>query len=169
MVSDELDPVLQAALQDLTRQVFEKQPREGEALGDPTSRAGAVHLFKHLKYHEYHWNVESVKEWAESHHWPARDARTLGDYAKGVQDGRRYHTQPDPWGRQPSTTGARARSRPEPEADRRAGTPLRRMAASVARARTRTPPIQLISTVVPESAFCARRGLGERQPWRPIS
>jgi hypothetical protein len=99
MVSDELDPVLQAALQDLTRQVFENQPREGEALGDPTSRAGAVHLFKHLKYHGYQWNVESVKEWAEAHHWPARDARTLADYAKGVQDGTRYHTQPDPWGR----------------------------------------------------------------------
>jgi hypothetical protein len=68
------------------------------SLDDPSARAGAVHLFKHLKHHGYTWNPADVHAWALSHGFAASDAEKLAAYAQGVQDGTRYHTQPDPFG-----------------------------------------------------------------------
>lgn len=69
------------------------------SLDDPEARAAAVHLFKHLKHHGYTWNPADVHAWALSHDFAASDAEKLAAYAQGVQDGIRYHTQPDPFGR----------------------------------------------------------------------
>ena len=68
-------------------------------LDDPAARAGAIHLFKHLKHHGYTWNPADVHAWALSHGFTVTDAEKLAAYAQGVQDGIRYHTAPDPFGR----------------------------------------------------------------------
>jgi len=94
-----LDPVVEAALVQLTDFVFRDDPPDGEALDENNSRAGAVHLFKHLKYHGNDWDPESVRVWALHHNWPDADAQALFTYAQGVLDGVRYHTTPDPFGR----------------------------------------------------------------------
>jgi hypothetical protein len=70
-----------------------------QSLDDPGARAGAVHLFKHLKHHGYTWNPADVQSWALGHGFAAADAEKLAAYAQGVQDGTRYHTAPDPFGR----------------------------------------------------------------------
>ena len=96
---ERLDPVVEAALADLTDFVFRNDPREGEALNEHNSQAGAVHLFKHLKYRGHRWGSEAVRVWALNHGWSAPDAEVLADYARGVEQGVRYHTTPDPFGR----------------------------------------------------------------------
>jgi hypothetical protein len=76
------------------------RPEAGQrSLDGPGARAGAVHLFKHLKHHGYTWNPADVHAWALSHGFVASDAEKLAVCAQGVQDGTRYHTQPDPFGR----------------------------------------------------------------------
>ena len=98
-VAERLDPVVEAALDDLTDFVFRYAPQAGEALDEHNSRAGAVHLFQHLKYHGHRLDPDSVELWALEHNWPESDAHALADYACRVQEGVRYHTTPDPFGR----------------------------------------------------------------------
>ena len=98
-MGERLDPVVEAALGDLTDFVFRDAPRAGDALEEHSSRAGAVHLFKHLKHYGHRWDSDSVQAWALEHNWPESDAHTLADYARSVEEGVRYHTTPDPFGR----------------------------------------------------------------------
>ena len=103
-----LDPVVVAALNDLQeftyrrRQLWEmgRGVKREKSLHDPSARAGAIHLFKHLKHHRYHWEPEAVQAWATASGWSAQDAQRLGEYAAGVLAGTRYHTVPDPFGEQ---------------------------------------------------------------------
>ena len=96
---ERLDPVVEAALADLTNFVFRDDPRNGEVLNEHNSRAAAVHLFKHLKHHGHRWGSEPVRVWAWNHGRSAPDAEMLAGYARGVEEGVRYHTTPDPFGR----------------------------------------------------------------------
>jgi hypothetical protein len=98
LVANHLDRVVEAALQDLTTFVYRDRLREAQGLDDPASRAGAIHLFKHLKHHGYAWDDEVVGLWAEAHAWTTADGATLAEYARGVREGVRYHTRPDPFG-----------------------------------------------------------------------
>jgi hypothetical protein len=100
-----LDPVVEQALKHLTAFVFRRRriynlrlERREKSLADPSARAGAIHIFKHLKHHGYHLGPNEIRVWASVHGWSARDAQELGDYAAGVVAGRRYHTLPDPFG-----------------------------------------------------------------------
>lgn len=101
-----LDPVVEAAMKDLTAFVFRRrrvfslrlEDRE-KSLRDRSARAGAIHMFKHLKYHRYTFEPDEVRVWAVNHGWSTRDAHELAEYAEGVLAGTRYHTAPDPFGR----------------------------------------------------------------------
>ena len=42
---------------------------------------------------------DPVQSWALGHGFAATNAEKLAAYAQGVQDGTRYHTDPDPFGR----------------------------------------------------------------------
>jgi hypothetical protein len=100
-----LDPVVVAALENLTSFVFRRRriyslrlEKRSKSLADPGARAGAVHTFKHLKYHGYSFDPGAVAHWAKAHGWTADDADELSNYAAGVLAGTRYHTRPDPFG-----------------------------------------------------------------------
>lgn len=101
-----LDPVVEAAMNDLTSFVYRRrrvyslklEDRE-KSMKDPSARAGAIHMFKHLKHHGYTFQPDDLRGWAMAHGWSARDAQELSEYAGGVLTGTRYHTHPDPFGR----------------------------------------------------------------------
>ena len=69
-------------------------------LKDPSSRAGAIHALKHLKYNNYMFDPHELSQWASSHGWKTVDVTELVSYAAGVLAGQRYHPFPDPFGRQ---------------------------------------------------------------------
>ena len=73
-------------------------PKRERSLRDRTSRAGAIHAFKHLKHHGYRFDPADVRAWATANGWTPEDAQQLGEYATGVLGGERYHTEPDPFG-----------------------------------------------------------------------
>ena len=100
-----LDPVVEQALKHLTAFVFRRRrihnlrlERREKSLADPSARAGAIHIFKHLKHHGYQLRPDEIRAWASLHGWSTHDAQVLGDYAEGIAAGRRYHTLPDPFG-----------------------------------------------------------------------
>jgi len=104
-----LDPVVQAALLDLTDWVYPPlrerirrrlggQGRCERSLKNPSNRAAAIHMCKHLKHHGYNFPPDQLRDWALAHRWRAEDAQQLHDYAQGVLAGTRYHTAPDPFG-----------------------------------------------------------------------
>jgi hypothetical protein len=104
--SEQLDPVVEEALKDLQRFVYRRRriynlrlERRDKSMKDPGARAGAVHIFKHLRHHGYSFPPELVRTWALGHGWKPDDADALSEYAAGVAGGTRYHTQPDPFGR----------------------------------------------------------------------
>jgi hypothetical protein len=89
-----------ADARDVIRAVTHLRVEERErSLSDPGARAGAIHIFKHLKHHGFAWNPEDIHAWAVTHGFTAEDARRLAEYAQGVQAGTRYHAHPDPFGR----------------------------------------------------------------------
>jgi len=101
-----LDAVVVAALENLTSFVFRRRrifslrlEKRSKSMADPGARAGAVHLFKHLKHHGYSFDPVAVALWAEAHGWKVDDADESRNYAAGVLAGTRYHTHPDPFGR----------------------------------------------------------------------
>jgi hypothetical protein len=69
-----------------------------KGLKDPSSRSGAIDVFKNLKYHGYAYEPDEIQAWATAHGWTASDAQELSAYAEGVLAGTRYHTVPDPFG-----------------------------------------------------------------------
>jgi hypothetical protein len=109
--SSELDPVVQAAMTNLTSCVYPPlrermrrlaygQGRWDRSLKNASNRAAAIHTCKHLKHHGYDSPPDQLRDWALAHGWRAEDADELHDYAAGVRAGTRYHTSPDPVGRQ---------------------------------------------------------------------
>jgi len=100
-----LDPVVEQALKHLISYIFRRRgfwgfrfERRDKTLKNPDNRAGAIHIFKHLKHHGHEWDPDLVRAWAIAHTWPQHDADELRVYADGVQSGIRYHTYPDPFG-----------------------------------------------------------------------
>ena len=100
-----LDPVVCAALTELRSWTYHRRriynlrlDRRPKNLTDPSSRSGAIHIFKNLKYHGYSFRPDEVQKWAAANRWRPADARRLADYAEGVLAGRRYHCVPDPFG-----------------------------------------------------------------------
>jgi len=67
-------------------------------LKNPSNRAGTIHVFKHLKFHKYEFQPDQLRDWPLAHGWRSEDAAELRDYAEGVLAGKRYHTDPDPFG-----------------------------------------------------------------------
>jgi hypothetical protein len=104
-----LDPVVHAAMRHLTSWVYpplrqriryftHNNRRWERNLKNSSNRAATIHVFKHLKYHKYSFQPDQLQAWALAHGWKAFDAQELHDYAEGVLAGKRYHTDPDPFG-----------------------------------------------------------------------
>jgi hypothetical protein len=104
-----LNPVVQAAMRNLTSSVYPSlrqrihffthtNQKWERSLKNPSSRAEAIHTFKHLKHHGYDFPPDQLRDWAMTHGWETQDADELCDYAEGVLAGKRYHTDPDPVG-----------------------------------------------------------------------
>lgn len=89
--------MVQEALGQLNDFLFRDGARDDAV--NHTVHTGAVHIFKHLKYHGHSWDPESVREWALAHSWDEADAHALSDIARGIREGVRYHAAPDPFGR----------------------------------------------------------------------
>jgi len=107
--SPALDPVVEAAMTHLTSWVYpplrqrisyftHNNRRRERSLKNPSNRAATVHVFKHLKHHKYPFQPDQLRDWGIAHGWKADDAQELHDYAEGVLTGKRYHTDPDPFG-----------------------------------------------------------------------
>jgi len=103
-----LDPVVAAAMCQLTDWIYHRYhpvhrrlrniPIRFRGLRDPSSRSGAIHILKNLKYHGYMLDPNQLRDWAIEHGWKASDARDLSGYAEGILSGRRYHTVANPFG-----------------------------------------------------------------------
>jgi hypothetical protein len=100
-----LDPIIDAALHELTAWVFRSRriynlrlEKREKSLIDSGARDAAIHVFKHLKHHGYALEPREIRVWAIRHRWPSGEAQLLSDYAAGVEAGVRYHTGADPFG-----------------------------------------------------------------------
>jgi hypothetical protein len=101
-----LDPVVEEGLKDLTAWVYRRRrlirdfgrPKWERSLKNSSCRSAAIHLCKALKSRNYHFRPDELHDWAVAHGWPAEDAEDLREYAKGVLEGERYHTDPNPFG-----------------------------------------------------------------------
>lgn len=103
-----LDPVLEAAMNDLTSLVYDShvtsfmRPRQLTThfhLDGPqgTRRTTCVAMFKHLKHFGAKWNTDVLSDWATRRGWVAKDITLLCDFGNGIQSGKRFHTAPQPW------------------------------------------------------------------------
>lgn len=106
----QLQPVVMAAMTDLTRWVYDShvsrflRPRQLTThfhLNDPegSGRAAAVGIFRNLKHFQVEWDARLVVDWANDHGWLAADVSSLNEFALGVKEGARFHTGPIPWSR----------------------------------------------------------------------
>jgi hypothetical protein len=104
-----LDPVLEAAMNDLTTLVYDshvtsfQRPRQltHRHLDGPegTGRAACVAMFKNLKYFGVEWDTAALCEWATRRGWVTKDIALLREFGNGIQSGSRFHTAPEPWAR----------------------------------------------------------------------
>jgi hypothetical protein len=105
-----LDPILEAAMNDLTSLVYDShvasflRPRQLTThfhLDDPqgTGRAACVAMFKHLKHIRADWNTANLCYWATRRGWVEKDITMLREFGDGIQTGTRFHTVPQPWAR----------------------------------------------------------------------
>jgi hypothetical protein len=105
-----LDPVLTAAMNDLTSLVYDShltrflRPRQLTThfhLDGPetTGRAGCVAMFKSLKHFGVEWDTAALCDWATQRGWVVKDVDLLREFGSGVQSGARFHTGPAPWAR----------------------------------------------------------------------
>jgi hypothetical protein len=105
-----LDPVLEAAMTDLTTLVYDShvssflRPRQlttHRHLDGPegTGRAACVAMFKNLKHFGVEWESAALCEWATRRGWVAKDIVLLREFGNGIQSGARFHTGPAPWAR----------------------------------------------------------------------
>lgn len=103
-----LNPVLEAAMNDLTALVYDShvssflRPRQLTTHfhldgSQGTGRAACVAMFKHLKHSGVHWNTAELCDWATRRGWVERDTALLREFGSGVQSGTRFHTVPRPW------------------------------------------------------------------------
>jgi hypothetical protein len=103
-----LDPVLEAAMNDLTSLVYDShvtsflRPRQLTTHfhldGPPgTGRAACVAMFKHLKHVGLDWDTGALVVWATRRGWVAKDISLLREFGDGIQSGTRFHTDPQPW------------------------------------------------------------------------
>ena len=89
-----LDPIIDAALHELTAWVFRSRriynlrlEKREKSLIDSRARDAAIHVFKHLKHHGYALEPREIRAWATRHRWPSGEAQLLSDYAVGVEAG----------------------------------------------------------------------------------
>jgi hypothetical protein len=108
-----LDPILLAAMSDLTSLVYDShlssflRPRQLTThfhLDGPatTGRAGCVAVFKTLKHFGIDWDTTALCDWTTARGWVVKDVNLLREFGDGVHAGARFHTGPVPWAR--STT-----------------------------------------------------------------
>ena len=100
-----LDQVVAAALIELRSFTYRRRrifglrlEKRDKSLFDEDARSGAIHIFKHMKFHGYPYTPDAVHSWAVANGWRTLDAYQLADYAEGILAGKRYHTAPDPFG-----------------------------------------------------------------------
>ena len=105
-----LDPVLEAAMNDLTSLVYDShvasflRPRQLTThfhLDGPegTGRAACVAMFKNLKHVGIEWDTAALCDWTTRRGWVAKDIARLREFGNGIQSGTRFHTVPQPWAR----------------------------------------------------------------------
>ncbi|HXC18846.1 MAG TPA: hypothetical protein VNT80_02950 [Acidimicrobiales bacterium] len=103
-----LDPVLEAAMNDLTSLVYDShlssflRPRQLTThfhLDGPqgTGRAACVAMFKNLQHLGTEWDTATLCEWAARRGWVTKDIDLLREFGNGIQSGKRFHTVPRPW------------------------------------------------------------------------
>jgi hypothetical protein len=103
-----LDPVLEAAMTDLTSLIYDShvtgflRPRQLTThfhLDGPagTGRAACVAMFKHLKHNGVAWDTAALCDWSTRRGWAAKDTTLLFEFGTGIQRGARFHTDPQPW------------------------------------------------------------------------
>jgi hypothetical protein len=81
----QLDPVVEQALESLTRTV-----NLGTALSNSMDKTAAVSYLRALERAGYKWSPEDILAWAMGHGWSNRGAQELADVARGVKEGRRF-------------------------------------------------------------------------------
>jgi hypothetical protein len=105
-----LDPIVLAALSDLTSLVYDShvssylRPRQLTThfhLDGPSStgRAAGVAMFKTLKHFGVEWDTGALCDWVTRRGWAAKDIVLLREFGDGIQSGTRFHTGPVPWAR----------------------------------------------------------------------
>jgi hypothetical protein len=103
-----LDPVLEAAMNDLTSWVYDShvtgflRPHQLTThfhLDGPrgSGRAACVAMFKHLKHFGVEWDTSTLCDWATRRGWVTKDIALFREFGDGVQSGTRFHTDPQPW------------------------------------------------------------------------
>lgn len=86
------DPVVREAMRSLTAGV-----NLSTGLGHPRDRSSAIEAFRILHRNEHRFESEEIQTWAMANGWDAEAARELGEYAAGVQAGKRYRTDARSW------------------------------------------------------------------------
>lgn len=105
-----LDPVVTAAMSDLTSLVYDShlsrflRPRQLTThfhLDGPETagRAGCVAMFKSLKHFGVEWDTATLCDWATQRGWVEKDVKLLREFGDGIHSGVRFHTGPVPWAR----------------------------------------------------------------------
>jgi hypothetical protein len=106
--SSALDPLLEAAMNDLTSLVYDShvssflRPRQLTThfhLDAPqgTGRAACVAMFKHIKHLGAQWDTAALCDWATRRGWIEKDIVLLREFGNGIQSGSRFHTASSPW------------------------------------------------------------------------
>jgi hypothetical protein len=105
-----LNPVLEAAMSDLTSMVYDShvssylRPRQLTThfhLDGPATagRAGCVAMFKTFKHAGVEWDTAALCAWATKRGWVPKDVALLREFGNGIQSGTRFHTGPVPFAR----------------------------------------------------------------------
>jgi hypothetical protein len=105
-----LNPVLEAAMNDLTSWVYDShvasylRPRQLTTHfhldGPATSgRAACVAMFKTFKHGCVEWDTAALCDWATKRGWVPKDVALLREFGNGIQSGARFHTGPVPFAR----------------------------------------------------------------------
>jgi hypothetical protein len=81
----QLDPVVEQALESLTRSV-----NLGTALSNFMDKTMAVTNLRVLQRAGYKWTPADILAWAMGHGWSNRGAQELAEVARGVKEGRRF-------------------------------------------------------------------------------
>lgn len=92
-VAEISDPVVAAALRDLTRRV-----NPGSGTSDPMDRDAAIQMFRMLHRARYRIDPDEIITWAVANGWPPRDAAALARIGARELAGRSYRSRKTAWG-----------------------------------------------------------------------